>query len=330
MSTNAAHLWLANLDTEVVGVFGVAFTLSAKKRGYRVSTERFLAALPDQHKEMVRSLCEDAGCDCKMAVGVADLPAPALPADWQEKICFSTCIEATLVKCGPGTNLIAFLRLLSTTAVRLHCVMDRSMPVSAYISETRLLQPPALASHIPPPPPGPPPPPPPPRPPPQMPSPDRWQSHAPTVFSVDDHLGDDVLLTVMAKASSIEALRKCKTVCKSWRRGARVTLCDVSWLLANNISLHDLLKKGNPSPHLVLALAAERPSCMHERDGEGLLPLQYAAAYRMDADLVAAIRQATAARVPGSAAWANSAEARSIKSQLRPVRTRVVHGPIAA
>ena len=244
---------------------------------------------------------------------------------WQEKVCFSTCIETTLLKCGPATNLVAFLRLLITTAVRLHCVVDRNMPVDLYINETRLLKPPKLASHIPPPPPGLPPPPPL-----QTPSPDRWLSHAATTHSVDERFGEDVLLTVMSQATSIEALRKCKAVCTSWRRGARLTLCDVKWLLANNVSLHDLLKKGNPSAQLVLALAAERPSYMHERDGEGLLPLQYSAAYRMDADLVAAIRQATASQVPGSAAWANSAEARAIKSQLRPVRTRVARGPLLA
>lgn len=134
----------------------------------------------------------------------------------------------------------------------------------------------------------------------------------------------------MSKANSIEALRKCKAVCTAWRDGARHTLCDVDWLLANEISLHTLLKKGNPSPRLVLELSDRKPLCMYKRDGEGLLPLQYAAAYRMDADLVAALRQATASRVPGSAAWANSAEAITVKSQLRPVRTRVVHGPIAA
>ena len=83
-------------------------------------------------------------------------------------------------------------------------------------------------------------------------------------------------------------------------------------------------------PQLVRDLAAKRPECMHERDGEGLLPLQYAAAYRMDASLVAALREATVSQVPGSATWANSAEARSIKRQLRPVSTRIVHVPIPA
>ena len=147
---------------------------------------------------------------------------------------------------------------------------------------------------------------------------------------VRDVIGWDVLQIVMSKAGSIENLRKCKAVCTSWRRAARYTLCDIDWLQANHISIHDLLKKGNPTQDLVLALAAKQPRCLHERDGEDLLPLQYAAAYRMDASLVSALRDATARQVPGSAAWANSAEARSIKSQLRPVRTRVAHVPIAA
>ena len=54
----ASHLWLAHLEPDVIAVFAVAFTLSAKKRGYRVSTERFLAALPEKYKEMVARLCE--------------------------------------------------------------------------------------------------------------------------------------------------------------------------------------------------------------------------------------------------------------------------------
>ena len=91
-----------------------------------------------------------------------------------------------------------------------------------------------------------------------------------------------------------------------------------------------MLKKGSPSPELVLALVREWPACLHERDGEGLLPLQYAAAYRMDAELVATLRKATKLVVPGSAAWASSGEARSIRSHLRPVRTRVGRVPIAA
>ena len=90
-----------------------------------------------------------------------------------------------------------------------------------------------------------------------------------------------------------------------------------------------MLKKGSPSPRLVRALAIEDPASTRERDGEGLLPLQFAAAYSMDRGLVVALREVTAAVVP-STAWANSAEARSIKSQLRPVRTRVGHVPIAA
>ena len=69
------------------------------------------------------------------------------------------------------------------------------------------------------------------------------------------------------QASSVEALRKCKAVCTSWRQAARHTLCDVGWLRANGIGLHSLLKKGSPSPQLALALAQDR-RLLHERDGE--------------------------------------------------------------
>jgi hypothetical protein len=315
-----SHLWLAPLAEDLIATFSTAFTLSAKKRGFRVSTERFLAALPETHKEQMLRLCKDAQSECKMSVSAADLPAPPLPADWQDKICFSTCIERTLLKCQPGTDLTTFLRLLCTTAVRLHCVVDRSLPIELYLTNNKEATATLTALPLP-----------------ASPSApvDIMLSGPQEIrtlmeLSVEEQLPTDVLELVMAKASSVETLRNCKAVCKSWRQGARRTLCDVAWLRDHHISLHELLKKGCPSPQLVLALANERPVYMHERDGEGLLPLQYAAAYRMNADLVAALRQATASVLPVSAVWAGSAEARSIKSHLRHVRTRVAHVPIAA
>ena len=317
----SSHLWLAPLDKETLDVFATAFTISAKKRGYRVSTERFLAALPDKYKAQMMRLCMDAQSDCKMSVSESDLPTPELPSDWQEKICFSTCIESSLIKCSSQTNvsLVTFLKLLCETAVRLHCIVDRNLPINDYLKtispindylktiRSLPITPSAPTSA----------------------HPQRWQSHPASTLSVDDHLGADVLQTIMSKACSIEALRTCKAVCTSWRSCARRTLCDTEWHLANQISVHDMLKKGDPSPCLVVALAARRPMAMLERDGEGLLPLQYAAAYRMSPSLVNTIREATASQRPGSAAWANTAEARSVRSLLRPVSTRVAHAPIA-
>ena len=310
----STHLWLATLDTETIQVFATAFTFSAKKRGGRVSTERFLAALPVSFKEQMARLCADAGSSCKMTVPEADLPAPELPSDWQERICFSTCLESTLRKCSHRTDLLRFLKLLCTTAARLHGIVDRNMPLDLYLTANQsqptaplhlpsISRPPAL---------------------------DRGQTcEVTSTLSAEDRLDSDVLHIIMSKVSSIEALRNVKAVCRSWRAGARHTLCDVNWLVSNQVSLHGLLKKGIPSPQLALALAAKQPTCMQERDGEGLIPLQFAAAYRMPPSLVAALRQATASRVPGGC-LANAAEARSIRSQLRPVRTRIGHGPIAA
>jgi hypothetical protein len=147
----------------------------------------------------------------------------------------------------------------------------------------------------------------------------------PSNVSID--LGDDVLSVVMSKASSISELLACKVVCSAWHQSARASLCDIEWLCRNDISLHELLKRGRPSPRLATALIAARPELLRERDGEGLLPLQYAAAYRLDADLVAAIRKATVHVVPGGVAGMHPG-ARSLK--LRPVRTRVRQAPIAA
>jgi len=301
------HLWLANLDDETVAVFATAYTLSAKKRGGRISTERFLAALPDARKDQMARLCRDAQNECKMCVSAGDLPAPTLPDDWQELVTFSTCIESTLFKCAPRTDLVTFCKLLCKTAVRLHCICDRNIDVDAYLTSDTM---PSRDTD----------------PTPQT----RASVAASESFCVGDALPEDVIQLALSKARGVEALRTCKAVCKAWQQAGRLTLCNVDWLVAQPIGLHGLLKKGRPSPALVLALAARRPECMHERDGEGLLPLQYAAAYRMDAALLAVLRNATVSMVPGSCAWANSDEARAIKSQLRPVSTRVARGPIRA
>ena len=116
-SASPHHLWFAPLTPDTIAVFATAFTLSAKKRGNRVSTERFLAALPDEHKAQMAKLCAAAQNDCNLNVKAADLPAPEfMPADWQEQICFSTFIESALHQChrpyhvparplrGPGGN----------------------------------------------------------------------------------------------------------------------------------------------------------------------------------------------------------------------------------
>ena len=333
------HLWFETLALDTIEVFARAFQLSAKKRGNRVSTERFLAALPDAHKAQMTQLCVVAQNECKMSIAAADLPAPALPIDWQEKICFSTCIENTLRKCSSRpskVDLTDFLTLLCRTAVRLNCIVDRNLPVEAYITRPSQCaanpnahgppsSPHAAIEHfcdthvkriiaLP-----------------RSPTtPDRWRSHPRgTTTRVVDELPQDVLEIVLSKASGIEVLRMCKAVCRSWQQAARRTLCDVGWLVDHQVSLHEVLKKGRPSPRLALSLADKRPEWMQERDGEGLLPLQYAAAYRMDAELVAALRKATASCVPSAGCALGSAEARSIRSHLRPVTTRVSrHGPL--
>ena len=98
-SASPHHLWFAPLTPDTIAVFATAFTLSAKKRGNRVSTERFLAALPDEHKAQMAKLCAAAQNDCNLNVKAADLPAPELPADWQEQICTSVFRLASRARC---------------------------------------------------------------------------------------------------------------------------------------------------------------------------------------------------------------------------------------
>ena len=143
-----------------------------------------------------------------------------------------------------------------------------------------------------------------------------------------DSITEDVLLTILSHATSVAALRKYKHVSKLWRSSARETLCDTSWL-ARNVTLHQLLKAGNPSPKLVMTSCLSNPFHLSERDEEGLLPLQYAAAYRMESSVVDALRSATAKSVPGGIPHMLWAKAVLQSKQLRPVRTRLTRAPIA-
>ena len=295
------HPLLACLDAETTRIFHAAFKMSSD-RGNRVSTNRFLSAVRETQKaEMARLLF-----DRRTYATAADPSiAPYESADWQQRICFSTCVENALRKCVNETTLITFLQLLcGDTMLALTDLSFASHSQDGACS--------TLSTEV------------------NIPlDPARWVDHPAGHRSMDD-LAEDVLRVIMFEARSIDSLQKCKVVCKSWARAARQTLGNVDWLLGNHISLHDLLRRGDPTPRLALALATANPETMQERDRHGLLPLQYSAAYRKEARLTAALRQATVATVPGSAAWASGDEARSVKRQLRPVSTRVGQRPIAA
>ena len=318
--TMPSHLWMANLDEEAISVFATAFNFSREK-GFRVSTERFLASLPQVRKVQMMRLCEAAQNECNMTAPHPDVHEP-ISDDWQQRICFSTCIESTLHKCGPGTSLVMFLRLLCTNASLLHCIADRNLPVEAYLTDTtRGLDPPAIVIAPFAPPPAPP-----------LhkimvaPDPYRWQRHGASLSSIGELLNSDVLGTLMSMTDTIDNLRKCKVVCKSWRQAARLTLCDQDWLCERRVTIHDMLKKGVPSPYLVLKKASRQPHCMLERDHNGLLSLQYASAWRMDAALVTALRKATSVHVGWGASLA--CQAVGIQRRLRHVNTRTAHAPI--
>lgn len=136
-------------------------------------------------------------------------------------------------------------------------------------------------------------------------------------------------MDVIASKANLSTLQVCKAVSRAWRKTARRALTNVAWLLEEKISLHVLVKTGHPSPRLAMALGLASPRLLQERDEEGLLVLQYVAAYRKDPLLIAAIREATVKVVPGLCP-AFGAEARTIKHKLRPVRTRIRQAPIAA
>ena len=150
--------------------------------------------------------------------------------------------------------------------------------------------------------------------------------------SATDLLIVDLLHTIMENVDSVETLKTLKLVSKDFAQPARNTLCNVDWLMRNNVSLHGLLKQGSPSPALINKLAKASPGCLMQRDGDGLLPLQFAAAYksRFGDALVSAIREVTVRAVPGSVWPAKSDEARGLRKGLRPVRTRISGVIVAA
>lgn len=157
-------------------------------------------------------------------------------------------------------------------------------------------------------------------------TPARW-SCFPADPSLGVELSEDALLCVLSKLTAVDALRRAKAVSMAWRRAARDTLCSLDWLVSSGVTLLSLLKVGNPSPALAVSLAEARPSLLNERDVEGMLPLQFAAAYRKGRPLVLALREVTAGRVPGGVP-ALSAEL--CRLRLRPVHTRVREAPVAA
>lgn len=199
------------------------------------------------------------------------------------------------------------------------------------------LPPPPIASKVPPPPLAPPPPPPPPG---LLASPlvstsKRWEEYpANSERPLPIELSEDAIRAVLFHVTRIDTLQKCKRVCKSWKLCAREVLCGAEWHVANGLTLHTLLKSGQPSARLAMGLSTARPPLLQERDDEGLLPLQWASAYKryrgLDEALVDALRAATRGSVPGGLPAMDRAAFSRKLATLRPVQPVVRLAPIAA
>jgi len=175
----------------------------------------------------------------------------------------------------------------------------------------------------------------PPVPPPRPPPPPHVSSSHPTKPDAPPpELTEDALHAMLEKVDAVAKLQECKLVCKAWRSGSRQVLCDAHWLVCQGVSLHTLLKRGQPSTPLavkLVQLARSRSGgveeLLNERDARGLLPLQYAAAYRLHPDLVAALRTLTRRGGVGLPVL-NKAAFALRKAKLRAVQTRRSHTPI--
>ena len=165
--------------------------------------------------------------------------------------------------------------------------------------------------------------------------PKRWQAHPINPDAPPPELTEDVLLAILETVDAVAKLQECKLVCKAWRSGSRQVLCDAHWLVCQGVSLHVLLKRGQPSTPLavkLVQLARSRSGgveeLLNERDARGLLPLQYAAAYGLNSELVAALRTLTKGVVPGGLPVLHKAAFAIRRARLRTVQTRRSHTPI--
>ena len=158
--------------------------------------------------------------------------------------------------------------------------------------------------------------------------PKRWQAHPINPDSPPPELTEDTLLAILEHVDAITTWQKCKHVCKAWCSGSRQVLCDLNWLVCQGVSLHALLKRGRPSTPLAVKLSLARPALLNERDADGLLPLQYAAACRPHPELLASLRTLTKGVVPGGLPMLHKAAFAIRRARLRVVQTRLRHAPI--
>merc|ERR1712007_2268 len=110
------HHYFKNLNAEVVETFKQAYAISVIGKEGRISTERFLAALPEEHRRQMQQIANESDYHVDL-----DMPRPRgeIDPDWQRKMLFSNCVENALLESMHGNRkgLHGFLKILSTTAV---------------------------------------------------------------------------------------------------------------------------------------------------------------------------------------------------------------------
>jgi len=108
--------YFKNLNEDVIDTFKRAYAISVIGKNGRVSTERFLVALPDEFREVMQQIASESeyyvDLDTPRQVGEVD-------PDWQQKILFSNCVENALITSLTGSRkgLHDFLKILTSTAV---------------------------------------------------------------------------------------------------------------------------------------------------------------------------------------------------------------------
>jgi len=108
--------YFKNLSEEVIDTFKRAYAISIVGKNGRVSTERFLAALQGEYREVMQQIARESDY-------YIDLDTPRqqgeVDPDWQQKILFSNCVENALITSltGERKGLREFLNILTATAI---------------------------------------------------------------------------------------------------------------------------------------------------------------------------------------------------------------------
>jgi hypothetical protein len=119
-------------NEELRQVFERAYTMKE-----RVSTMRFIAALPEHLLPQALKLCQDVGYE----INETYTPTESI-LSWEKNICFTDRVDEALRKASSDVDLVHFLKLLFRTSLTLSSLITKKgCDVDAYISPPLVVEP---------------------------------------------------------------------------------------------------------------------------------------------------------------------------------------------